>query len=71
MASRITPPTRAPYNEDFYVWTREQADHLHARRLDALDLDNLILEVEALGDSKRDAALNNAGVVMGQQPRPL
>lgn len=55
MASRL----EELYDEDFYVWTRRQADTL--RRLAEmrpnvdLDFPHLIEEVEDLGASQRDA----------------
>jgi hypothetical protein len=33
------------YEADFYVWAEEQTALLRARRLDGLDLDNMIDEV--------------------------
>jgi hypothetical protein len=57
-------PTADPYEEDFYVWTEVQADLLHARRFEALDLENLIEEVEGLGDAKKSAVLSNAIVMV-------
>jgi hypothetical protein len=64
MATRVRPEARQLYEQDFYVWTRLQAEHLRARRFDALDLDHLIEEVEDLGDVKKSAVLSNASVVM-------
>jgi hypothetical protein len=64
MATRIKPPPKKLYDEDFYVWAERQAELLRSRRLDQLDLDNLILEVEGLADVKRSAVLNNARVVV-------
>lgn len=34
---------------DFYTWTQQQADHLRAGRLDALDALHLIEELESMG----------------------
>jgi hypothetical protein len=64
MATRIKPESKTLYDEDFYVWTEVQAGHLRARRFEALDLDNLIEEVEGLGDAKKSAVLSNASVVV-------
>ena len=64
MATRIKPATKSLYEKDFYIWAERQAALLRARRLDDLDLDNLIEEVEGLADTKRSAVLNNARVVM-------
>ncbi len=64
MATRIKPEAKSIYDQDFYVWTEVQADLLRQRRFEALDLDNLIEEVEGLGDSKKSAVLSNATVVI-------
>jgi Domain of unknown function DUF29 len=64
MATQIKPEKNELYRKDFYVWALEQADRLRAKRFDALDLDNLIEEVEGLADVKRSAVLNNARVIM-------
>jgi Domain of unknown function DUF29 len=63
MATRPRPNADL-YDEDFYVWTEIQADLLRARRFDALDLENLIEEVEGLGDAKKSAVLSNATVII-------
>lgn len=52
------------YEQDFYVWTEAQAALLRERRFEALDLANLIEEIEGLGDAKKSAVLNNASVVI-------
>lgn len=41
------------YQEDFFLWTQEQARLLRERRFDELDLDNLVDEVESVGGSER------------------
>lgn len=41
------------YNHDFYAWTQEQAALLKAGRLNAVDVTNLIEEIEALGRSEK------------------
>ena len=40
------------YKKDFYQWTREQIDLLKKNQFRALDLDNLIDEVDDLGQEK-------------------
>ncbi|NJM48530.1 MAG: DUF29 domain-containing protein [Alkalinema sp. RU_4_3] len=45
------PPSQ--YHQDFYAWTQTQAKALNDRHLDHLDLDNLIVEIEALGRQER------------------
>jgi len=66
MATRVkpAPADKLLYEDDFYVWTERQASLLRAGRFEALDLDNLVEEVEGLGDAKRSAVLNNARTVI-------
>jgi Domain of unknown function DUF29 len=64
MATRIRPQAKNLYHEDFYVWTEAQAELLRKRQFEALDLDNLIEEVEALGRAEKTSVLNNASVII-------
>jgi hypothetical protein len=64
MATQVRPKAKQLHDEDFYVWTETQAELLRKRRFEALDLDNLIEEVEGLGDAKKSAVLNNASVII-------
>jgi len=64
MATRIRPKAKNLYDEDFYVWTEAQAALLRKRQFDALDLDNLIEEVEALGRAEKTGVLNTASVII-------
>ena len=64
MATRIKPEPNDLYEQDFYVWTEVQAEHLRARRFEALDLENVIEEVDGLGRSEKGRVLNNASVVL-------
>ena len=43
------------YEQDFYGWTQEQASLLKAGRLNELDIDNLIEEIETMGRSEKRA----------------
>lgn len=43
----------AAYDEDFALWSAEQAALLRAGRLDGLDRDNLAEEIESLGRSEK------------------
>ena len=47
------------YERDFYSWTQKQALLLRSGRLDALDVANILEEIETLGRSER-AALKSA-----------
>ena len=41
------------YSEDFYGWTQEQARLLREHRINELDLENLLEEVESMGKSEK------------------
>lgn len=41
------------YDHDFYAWVQEQAALLKARQFEAIDLDNLIEEVESIARQER------------------
>jgi Domain of unknown function DUF29 len=64
MATKLQERAAKLYDADFYAWAEEQAARLRARQFKALDLDNLIEEVEGLADVKLSAVLNGARVVM-------
>lgn len=49
------PQPTALYADDFYAWTQAQAALLEARQWDALDIPNLVEEVESLGKSQQNA----------------
>ena len=81
MARAIRPKPKELYDEDFYVWSEVQAGLLRERRFEALDLENLIEEVEGLGRAEKSRVLNNASVIIehllklqhspAQEPRNL
>lgn len=48
----------ALYEEDFLLWTEEQAKLLQERRFDEIDLDNLVDEVRSVGRSERSEIEN-------------
>jgi len=51
MATQITQPTKDLYEQDFYAWSRRQAELLRLQRFSDLDLAHLIEEVEDLGEA--------------------
>jgi Domain of unknown function DUF29 len=51
MATRIKPTSEPLYEQDFYAWSKAQAELLRAGRLTDLDLEHLIEEVDDLGES--------------------
>ncbi len=52
------------YDQDFYQWTVEQARLLRERKLDLLDYENLIEEIEDMGNSQKDALESNLRVLL-------
>jgi hypothetical protein len=50
-------PDGPRYDDDFYAWTKYQADVLRTLRTDdnRFDRDNVVEEIESLGNSQRDA----------------
>ena len=52
------------YNQDFYSWTQEQAALLRAGRLNDLDIENLIEEVETMGRSEKRALESRLTVLL-------
>jgi hypothetical protein len=49
MATQVKPKPNQSYDQDFYAWSKEQADLLRAGRFKELDLEHLIEEVDDLG----------------------
>ncbi len=43
------------YSSDYYTWTKEQVKLLKLRRFEQVDWDNLIEEIEDLGNSRENA----------------
>ena len=64
MATQVRPKAKNLYDADFHLWTEFQAELLRKRQFDALDLDNLIEEVQALGRAEKSAVLNDASVII-------
>jgi hypothetical protein len=64
MATQVRHKAKNLYDEDFYVWTEAQAELMRKRQFEALDLDNLIEEVEALGRAEKSSVLNNTSVII-------
>ena len=49
---------------DVYRWAQEQAAHLRAGRLDALDISRIADEIETVGRSEYDALVSNLSVIL-------
>jgi hypothetical protein len=64
MATKLGTKPSELYDTDFYVWSEVQAELLRKRQFDALDIENLIEEVEDLGGALKRSVLNNASVII-------
>ena len=63
-AKRAVRTEPSLYERDFCLWVEEQARLLRERRLEELDIANLVDEVESLGASERRSVRNNLVVVL-------
>ena len=63
LATEVTPPSTL-YDQDFSLWLDEQVALLQAGRLDRLDRENLIEELESMGRSEKSAIKSNKVVVL-------
>lgn len=54
----------ASYDEDFALWSAEQADLIRAGRFDRVDLENVAEEIESLGRSDRHQIRSRLEVLM-------
>lgn len=64
MATQIKPAAKNLYEDDFYVWSQQQAALLRERRFDELDLPNLIEEVEDLGGALERSVRSRARTIV-------
>ena len=64
MATRIKPATEPLYEQDFYAWSKAQADLLRAKRYSDLDLEHLIVEVDDLGESLKRSVRSRLRTIM-------
>ena len=64
MATRIEPTAEHLYEQDFYAWSKAQADLLRAGRYSDLDLEHLIEEVEDLGESLKRSVRSRIRTIM-------
>lgn len=59
---RLRP--RAGYDQDFALWSAEQAELIRSGRFDAMDRDNIAEEIESLGRSDRREIATRLGVLL-------
>ncbi len=69
MAKARRPPDAALYEQDFPLWAERQAALLRAGRFEALDLENLIEEVEDLSRRERDAVESLVETIIEHLPK--
>jgi len=52
------------YDQDFFAWTRQQADFMRERQFQELDLEHLIEEIESMGASERRQLVSGLKMLM-------
>ena len=52
------------HHQDFYGWTQDQADALRRRSANEIDWDNLLTEIEGLGNSARSELRSRLAAVV-------
>jgi len=55
MTQQSLPKSQTLYQTDFYAWTQRQATHLRDEEFSEVDWQNLIEEIEDMGNSQRQA----------------
>jgi hypothetical protein len=53
------------YDTDFYAWTLQQSSLLKSGKLEQLDIENLVEEIESLGKQQRQELRNRLGILIG------
>jgi hypothetical protein len=62
--SAVKQPMTSLYDSDFVGWTQQQAEALRSRRLERLDYDNLIEEIESMGKQQQAELTNRLAVLL-------
>ena len=52
------------HDEDFYAWTQANASLLKQRKFEEIDVDHLIEELEAMGNSNENQLISRLGVLI-------
>ncbi len=52
------------HDQDFYAWTQQQSELLRAGKIDQLDVDHIIEEIESMGASERRELGNRLAVLL-------
>jgi hypothetical protein len=64
MATRTKAPPKPLYEQDFYAWSKAQAELMRAGRYQELDLEHLIEEIEDLGSAGKKSVRSRARTIM-------
>jgi hypothetical protein len=64
MATRIETEPKDLYDQDFYAWSRRQADLLRAGRFRELDLEHLVEEFDDLGGALERSVRSRIGTII-------
>lgn len=64
MATQLKPKAAALYDEDFYLWTRDQAAAIRAGRWSDLDVGHLAEEVEDLGSEQKNGVRSRTRTII-------
>lgn len=64
-----SPVLKSLYEDDFFAWTRQQAQLLRERRFADLDLDHLTEEVESVGASEKREIDRRLRIVLAHLPK--
>jgi hypothetical protein len=59
-----TPTIPQIYERDYPLWLKKTTEYLRSGNFEALDIDNLVAELEEMGGSRKDALENNLIVVL-------
>jgi hypothetical protein len=62
--NRHDPVKLSDYEEDFALWSAEQAALIRARKFDRIDIENVAEEIESLGRSDRHQIANRIEVLL-------
>jgi len=61
----LAQPQSSLYEADFYAWTLAQSHLLQTQQWSALDVANLVEEIESLGRQQRQELRNRLGILLG------
>ena len=63
--NQLSDRTLNLYETDFYAWTQRQAELIRLGQWQAIDIDNLVEEIESLGKQQKQELRNRLGILIG------